>query len=232
MPLKEAILPHLDHLDPFVQSARASNTVVRQGNRFVGYNTDAGGALDALQEALDVKGKKLVLIGAGGASKAIAFEAHNRGMKLVILNRHKDKAHHLAQLIGAEFGGLDDLKLHHERGYDVILNATPVDMPVDPQWILQGCVAMDIRTRPIETPFLIAAAGKQCKIVHGSQMWINQAIRQAQLWFGNAIDPVEAGKFYRQEYKKWMRLEQRKRIHHRDTEAQRKREKRERVIDF
>lgn len=205
MPLKEALIPCLDKLDPFVENARASNTVVRHGNQFVGYNTDASGALDALQEVIEVKDKKLILIGAGGAAKAIAFEARNRGVKLVILNRDKSKAEHLAQLLGAEWGGLDDLKYYHSIGYDMILNSTPVDLPVDPQWIINGCIAMDIRTKPIETPFLAAAASKKCTCVPGYKMWINQAIRQALLWFGTAIDPAEARKFYQSEYKKWIK---------------------------
>lgn len=202
MPLKEAIIPSLETLSPFVQQALACNTVVRNGDHFVGYNTDAAAALDALQEVTAVTGKTMVIIGAGGAAKAIAFEARNRGVNLIILNRNKEKALQLAHLLGAEAGGLDDLKSYFERGYHIIVNTTPVDLPIDPRWILPGTVAMDIRTRPIETPFLEAAAARKCTIIPGYKMWINQAVGQALAWFGTAIDPVEARKFYQQEYKK------------------------------
>lgn len=166
MPLKEAVLPDLG----------AINTLLFHKGEIQGYNTDGKGAADALERKILLKGKKLVLIGAGGAAKAIAKEAVERGAKLFVVNRTAEKAIAIA---GEKGGGLESLA---EIDYDLIVNTTPEEMPINPDWILPKAVVMDIKSVPRETPFLLKAQEKGCQIVYGIEMFINQAIAQQKIW--------------------------------------------------
>lgn len=157
MPLKERILPYLDALDPEAKQIGVVNTVVFKDGQSIGYNTDAKGALDALE--VDVQGRHLVLIGAGGAAKAIGYEAIKRGGVVTYLRRNEP---------------------FPSTPYAIVINCTPADLPIDPELIPPGTVVMDIKTKPKNTPFLQKAKG--CRIVYGYQMFIEQALGQFELW--------------------------------------------------
>ncbi|MEM0314422.1 MAG: shikimate dehydrogenase, partial [Candidatus Bathyarchaeia archaeon] len=97
MPHKTAIISHLDEVDQEARFVEAVNTVLNIEGRLVGFNTDGVGALRALKEnGLDPKGKKILLLGAGGAGKAIAFQLAREAEELRILNRNGYKAKQLA----------------------------------------------------------------------------------------------------------------------------------------
>lgn len=162
MPLKEAIIPLLDEIDPVAEKMGAVNTLVYKNGKIKGYNTDGKGALDALEAVQKVKGKKIVIIGFGGAAKAIIYEAKARGAEVIIVKR----------------GQLPPEK------YDIIINATPSEMPVDPKYILSNTVAMEVKL--IKTEFLKIAKEKGCRLVLGRDFFINQAEEQFKLWFGNS----------------------------------------------
>lgn len=174
-PLKEKILPFLDAIDPEARAIGAVNTLVCTQNQWVGFNTDGQGALDAMGP---VWGQRIALMGAGGAAKAIAHEAHKRGAFLICINRDRSQAQSLAKRYGASFLGLDERARCAE--YDILINTTAADL--DPEWILPGTRVMDIRTRPRWTRFLQAAAEKHCSIIHGEEMFFRQAHLQFQLW--------------------------------------------------
>jgi len=192
MPLKEDIIPFLDEIDPFAKKVGAINTIVFQGDRTIGYNTDAKGALDAIDSKISIKGKKMVFIGAGGAVKSVAAEAISRGATVVILNRNQERAVSLAHSMGCNGGGLDQLPKAFETGYDILINATPDPMPIESQWIIPGCVVMDFTTKPKYTTFLTQAKKKNCILVHGYEMFVGQAVGQFRLWFGERVDESQA----------------------------------------
>ncbi|MEI8280733.1 MAG: shikimate dehydrogenase, partial [Bacteroidota bacterium] len=98
-------------------------------------------------------------------------------------NRDIKKAQLLAECVGGTGLGLDATQRCYEEGYDFLINATPVEMPIDPSFILPGSKVMDIKTRPMETELLQKAKEKQCTIIYGYQMFIEQAIGQWHLWF-------------------------------------------------
>lgn len=178
MPLKEAVIPFLDAMEQKAKKIGAVNTISHENGKLIGYNTDSLGALNALEKRGSVRGKTILLIGAGGAAKAIAFEAILRGAKVLILNRSYEKACKLA----LEVGGLALSKeLTEEIKYDIIINATPADIPIEEKWLLPGTLAMDIRTRPHKTPFL-QAIEKKGSIIYGYEMFFEQAKWQFTLW--------------------------------------------------
>lgn len=187
MPLKEHLLPYLDHIDPAALTIGAANTILFKNGQTYGYNTDSTGALNAIEQNLPVKGKHLVILGAGGAAKAIIHEATQRGAKVTILNRHPEKAQPIADRYGCQAHPLNHITQLYQQSYDLIINCTPVGNPIDEAYILPTAWAMDITTLPHETPFLIAAKSKGCRLIHGYRMFIEQAIGQFHLWFPNQI---------------------------------------------
>lgn len=208
MPLKEEIMPYLDEIDPVAKQIGAVNTLVmrdgqsgdvypsesmseqrqniRQVNRqIIGYNTDGKGALDALEKHRRVKGMRMIILGSGGAAKAIIYEAQSRGALVIVLSRDAKKANEVAQRFHCQEGlGLDKMTSLAKEGYDVLINCTPIDMPIEENAILSQALIMDIRTRPKITPFLQCALNKGCSVVYGEEMFLEQAKGQYQLWIG------------------------------------------------
>ena len=189
MPLKERIIPYLDEIDDEARTIGAVNTIVFNEGKTIGYNTDGFGALNAIEKQINVKGKHIVILGAGGAAKAIAYEANQRGANVTILNRNKEKAHLLAASLNCRFGGLNEIRDFIEEGYDIIVNCTSHPMPIEPQSIIPGSYVMDITTKPKETEFLKYATKQSCKIIYGYQMFVEQALGQFNLWFKEKINP-------------------------------------------
>lgn len=179
MPLKEEVQPHLHKIDFEAKEMGAVNTLVRTKEGWSGYNSDARGALDAIEAHARVKDKQLFILGRGGASKAIAFEAKKRGAKVTLLGSEERKASSL-------------------ESYDILVNTTPSgmspscdEMPLNPQALQTGKVVMDIIMNPQKTRLLQEAEKKGCTLVFGSEMFINQALGQFDLWFGSSFDRVQ-----------------------------------------
>ena len=190
MPLKEHIIPFLDHIDQEAHDIGAVNTLLFEGGKVSGFNTDGKGALNAIEQECPVKGKRILLLGAGGAAKAIAYEAHRRGGLVTILNRDFEKAKRLASRVGCIAKGLDQVSNCVKEGYEILINSTPVPMPIDAEAILPQAIVMDI-TKPMETPFLTSAKKKGCKVVYGYRMFVEQAIGQFSVWFKDQLNPEE-----------------------------------------
>lgn len=192
MPLKEEILPYLDEIDSDAKAIGAVNTVRFERGHLIGYNTDGYGALQSLEKLSPVKGKKMVLLGAGGAARAIAFEARRRGAHVVILNRTSHRAKQMAEEFGCEGGGLELMPTYFKNGYDILINCTPHPLPIDPMHFIKDAIVMDITTKPMNTLFLNAAQSTGCHIVYGYQMFIRQALKQFEVWFPNKMDEQKA----------------------------------------
>ena len=161
VPLKERVLPYVVP-DEEAKAIGAVNTI-KVGDQLYGYNTDGKGALEALG---DVEGKRVHIMGAGGSARAIAFEAKKRGALVSIENRNRKRAEDLAKLWDLKVG----------RGeYDILVNTTPIAPP-----IVVGTTLFDIRSKP---PAYLERA-RDCDIVFGFEMFINQAIEQFRLWKG------------------------------------------------
>jgi len=190
MPLKEAILPFLDNIDIEAKEIGAVNTIVRKENQFIGYNTDGVGALNAIERHFLVKNKKILIIGAGGAAKAIAYEANKRGAFISVLNRTISKAKEMAKTMPLKILDFDSMPTEELENYCVIINCTPLDNPLSLKGVRSQTLLMDINTKNINSTFLKIAKIKNCKIVYGYEMFVEQALAQFCLWFGIDI-PIQ-----------------------------------------
>ena len=183
MPLKEAILPLLDAIDSHALDIGAINTLCIEEGKIFGYNTDGMGALNTIERQCLVKGKRIVIMGAGGSAKAIAYEAHRRGGLVTIVNRDVEKAEQIARRLSCVGRGLCDMARCAEEGYEILINCIPAGWPMAADVILPQAIVMDIVTKPKETLLLKLAKEKGCRVIYGYQMFIEQALGQFHLWF-------------------------------------------------
>ena len=188
IPFKREIMGYVDKIDPIANDIGAVNTVVNAKGKLIGYNTDCTGAIKAIKEKTEVNGKKVVVIGAGGAARAIAFGVKEEGGKLMVLNRTISKAERLAKELGCGYGGLDKVD---GAEADILINATSIGMwpntnksPVKNKKILKNMVVFDTVYNPIMTKLLKDAKANGCRIINGVEMFINQAAAQFELFTG------------------------------------------------
>jgi 3-dehydroquinate dehydratase/shikimate dehydrogenase len=189
IPHKEAVLRHLDEIEPLARQLGAANTIVRRGGALRGYNTDAEAALGPLREALPLAGRRVVLLGAGGAARALAFTLGGEGCRVKIFNRTAERARRLAAEAGTESGEWETLA---GEPYDILINATPAGMhprleesPVPEAW-LRGLLVYDIVYNPADTALLRAARRRGIAALGGGGMFVRQAAAQFELFTGAA----------------------------------------------
>ena len=205
IPHKVAVIPFLDELDPLADKIGAVNTIVNDDGVLKGYNTDATGFLQALREKeIEPKGKSVVILGAGGASRAISFILVERGSSLVILNRTWDKAKICADRITKIFQReTTALKLNRENlaaalsQADILVNATSVGMspdinetPVTSNLLKLGLVVFDIVYNPIKTRLQREAEATGATVISGLDMLVWQGALAFEKWTGLKA-PVE-----------------------------------------
>lgn len=189
MPYKQQVIPLLDALDPLAARIGAVNTIVNDGGRLTGHNTDAAGAARALEEIRPLAAARVLLLGAGGAGRAVACAVRDRGASLTIANRNLEKARALAEMTGARATELSETA--RAGHYDIVINATSVGMshrdpasPIPEDAIRAGQVIMDIVYNPLETELVRAARRRGAITVHGGRMLLHQAARQFELYTG------------------------------------------------
>ena len=186
LPHKSSMIPLLDEVDDLAKKIGAVNTIVNKGGRLIGYNTDAIGALKALEEKIELSGKTCILIGAGGAARAIGFILKESGVKLKVANRSYEKGRALAHSLNCPFIHIDQIETF---GIDLLIHTTPVGMIpheyqcIVPEHVLKkGMVVMDIIYNPIETRLLTMAKTKGCLTINGLGMFVHQGAEQFRLW--------------------------------------------------
>jgi shikimate dehydrogenase len=189
MPFKLDVLPHLDALDDYARRIGAVNTIVNDDGKLTGFNTDAIGARRALEEVTSLAGKRTLVLGAGGAARAVCVALADAGARLVIANRSRERAEELATLTGAT--ARDEEEASRAADYDVVVNATSVGMkdvdarsPIPTEALRAGQVVMDIVYKPLETALVVAARGRGATVVRGERMLLFQAMEQFRLYTG------------------------------------------------
>jgi len=206
MPYKSAVMRHLDEVDLVARRVGAVNTILNDEGSLIGYNTDGVGALNALKEnGVTLNGKNLLLLGAGGAGKAIAFHTAQEVEKFIILNRTPQKAKKLAEALRREFGkkkiigNILSIKNMKEelKDADILINATSIGMHpninqslVPPNLIKPDLCVMDIVYNPPETKLLKDAKAAGAKTVSGIEMLIHQGTASFEVWTKHPA-PVE-----------------------------------------
>jgi shikimate dehydrogenase len=189
MPHKIRVMPYLDALDETARDVGAVNTVVNDEGRLTGYNTDWTGAVGALEERTDLAGKRAVVVGAGGAARAVVYGLLRRGCQVALYNRTASRGQALAETLGARFGG-DLGDLGRAEGYDILVNATSVgfhapDASLIPTSILaEGKVVLDVVFIPPESRLVQEARARGCVVIPGTRMLVHQAAYQFQLYTG------------------------------------------------
>jgi len=195
-PYKQAVMPLLDELDPIAARIGAVNTIVNTAGRLVGHNTDWVGAVRALEEARPLEGARTLLVGAGGAARAIAFGLRERGAELTIANRDAARAAALAVDTGGRGARLDETA--RAGDYDVVVHATVLgqadtspESPVPEGALRPGQVVMDIVYKPVRTRLFEAARQRGATAIHGGRMLLHQAAAQFELYTGHRA-PLDA----------------------------------------
>lgn len=195
MPLKESVLGECTSLSDAGAQIGAINTLTFKSKILYGDNTDAKGALDVIEERISIAGKHVVIIGAGGTAKAVAYEAHRRGAKITVLNRSVDKAEAIAEDVDGAYESLEDFGSVARKGYDVLVNCTPFGMvadrakvPIDYTALLPGRVVLDVVVTEKLSPFLVEALSLDCEVIPGIEMFVQQAIEQFAIWFHDEVD--------------------------------------------
>ncbi|MFP6637456.1 MAG: shikimate dehydrogenase [Nitrospinaceae bacterium] len=195
MPAKEQIMPLLNRIDETAKKIGAVNTVVKEGADWVGYNTDCSGAIAALEAWTSLQGKNVLILGSGGTAKAIGYGVKEKGGRLTVTyNKNKERGESLARELDCELVHARDAGT---RYIDILINCSPVGMspnihesPFLAKDLKEGMVVFDSVYNPLETKLLREAKAAGCTVIPGSELFINQAARQFELWTGEPA-PIE-----------------------------------------
>lgn len=197
IPHKLSVIPFLDRLDGLAEKIGAVNTIVNDSGVLTGYNTDAAGFLQPLLEkGFEPRGKRVVILGAGGAARGITFALAARGASIKILNRTAERAHHLAQQLCASFPGQADgfginenLLDEALRSADMIVNTTSVGMGtgqnatvVPRRFLRRDLWVYDIVYNPLRTRLVSEAEDQGCTVVTGAEMLAWQGALAFEKW--------------------------------------------------
>jgi 3-dehydroquinate dehydratase/shikimate dehydrogenase len=185
IPFKQTIVPMLDDLSPSAAAAGAVNTIAIRDGRWVGANTDADGFLEPLlRRNIALRGARAVILGAGGAARAVAVALRSQGAAVAISARRRDAAEGAARTVGAECSSWPP----PGGSWDVLVNATPVGSRALPgvshDVALTRGVVYDLVYDPDPTPLMHAAAAAGCDVIGGVEMLVAQAERQFEIWTG------------------------------------------------
>ena len=194
MPHKRAMVPLVDELDEEARVSGAVNTVVIEESGLRGFNTDGGGMVMACREAgIELAGKSVLLLGAGGTAAAIAVAFGKAGIgELHIANRNVERAARLRdKLHGTGISGLAIRPLNALPDAEIIINTTPLGMkegdpmPVSPDYVQKGRVFCDAVYRPgTNTPLVRLARERNVPVVAGDRMLLYQGVLAQNLWTG------------------------------------------------
>jgi shikimate dehydrogenase len=193
IPHKVEVMQYLDEIDEQAQRIGAVNTVTLREGRLLGSNTDWIGASRALERETQLAGKQAVVLGAGGAARAIVYGLIAQGAVVHVINRTVERAERLAKDLGAEGAGpLSDLDA---LPYDVLVNATSIGLgsdrsPVPAEHLRANAVVMDAVYDPEETRLLRDAQERGAVPIQGKWMLIYQAAEQLRTWTGREV-PID-----------------------------------------
>ena len=173
MPHKQTVIKYVDRLDESARVIGAVNAIKNNNGKLIGTNSDWIGAIKSLEERTTLVGKKVALLGAGGAARAIIYGLTKRRAEILLFNRNLEKAAKLAEEFGlAGIAKLTDLDLIRQA--DIIINATSVGMEEErsplPAEALTNQLVFDIVYTPHKTKLIRLALDKKCPVVFGYKM--------------------------------------------------------------
>jgi shikimate dehydrogenase len=186
MPHKQAVMPHLDALDETARAIGAVNTIDNRDGWLTGYNTDCAGAVRALEEATPLQGRRIALLGAGGAARAIAWGVQRAGAQVTVFNRTASRGQELAHDFDLAFGG--NPGDFDSAAFDGVVNATaagfraPDVSPLLAGQLDQHLFVMDAAFIPVRTKLIRDAAALGCRVIDGTRMLLHQFCGQVELY--------------------------------------------------
>lgn len=197
LPHKVAVIPFLDDVDELALEIGAVNTIVNINGHLKGYNTDGEGYLTSLLEVIDsdIRKKRALVIGAGGAARAVSITLAKHGVKeMVIANRTEQKGKELAttcnKFSSTSFLSLKEAEEELDK-FDLIINTTPLgmppnenEMPIDLRKLQAKTFVSDLIYTPLKTTFLNEAEKKGANIQGGLDMLVYQGALAFELWTG------------------------------------------------
>ena len=192
IPHKEAVIAELDEIDPIAEKIGAVNTIVvttrGEEKKLFGTNTDWIGSNRALEQKIELEGSRAVILGAGGAARAIGFGLLEAGAEIEICSRTESRGRKLAAVLGCSWKSLG---MTESCSGDILVNATSVGMapkdqvsPFDKKYLAPFKVVMDIVYAPLQTKLLQDAEEAGCLCVNGLEMLLYQGVAQFELWTG------------------------------------------------
>lgn len=203
VPYKVAAIPYLDDADDDVRAIGAVNWITVEERRLIGHNNDGKGVVKAIEKITSIAGKRVAMLGAGGAGRAMAVELALAGAAhITIITRRKSQGVEVADLVTrasgvpAEWLAWSD-EVIVPQGTEILMNATHLgcapdlqDVPVDWSSISGNTTVVDVITNPRLTPFLKRGRNKGCAVVDGVEMLVQLAMQIFHAWTG--IEPDEA----------------------------------------
>ena len=194
MPYKEDIIAALANSDPLTRQIGACNTVVRsQDGKLYGFNTDVAGIVVPLEQRMTLAGKRILVLGAGGAARAAVYGLKPRSAEVFIANRTPENAQALARQAKVKYVKQADLA---KLSFDVIINATPLGMNGNRQSPLEEkelntSYVFDLVYTPAETKLIKLAKAKGLHVIPGAEMFVQQGARQFEIWTGKPAPVAE-----------------------------------------
>ena len=197
LPFKEKVMKYLDEIDPIARKIGAVNTIKNDNGYLTGKNTDGDGAMRALlNRGYKISGKNILLLGAGGAARAITYKMAEDVNKIVIVNRTEKRALKLSYQLKKQFGiNIDAKKMsknvlkEESKKADVIVNTTPVGMypnvdksPIPADFLHEDLIVYDVIYNPLNTRLIKEATQIGCKTLGGLEMLVNQGALAFEWW--------------------------------------------------
>jgi len=203
-PHKVAIVKHLDRIAESASLMGAVNCIVRRGNELVGENTDGKGFVQSLRTKTDPAGKRVVILGAGGAARAIGVELALAGARsLAIVNRSRERGRELAELLRTKAKAAAEAVAWEgdfavPADADVVVNATSIGLfpdvqarvPLNVSTLAPRMVVADVIPNPPETRLLRDARSRGCAVLDGLGMLVNQGVIGFKYWTGIDAEPA------------------------------------------
>ncbi len=203
VPYKVAAMPLLDEVDDDVRAIGATNYITIEQGRLIGHNNDGKGVVKAIEKVAPLRGQHVVMLGAGGAGRAMAVEIAWAGAaQLTLITRREQQGREVAEIVTRASGVACQwmpwqAPLVLPSGTSLLMNATHLGcapeleaVPVDWSSVDRQCIAVDVITNPRITPFLATARDHGCPVVDGVEMLVQLAMQIFQRWTG--ISPDEA----------------------------------------
>ena len=202
VPYKVAVIPLLDDVDDDVKAIGAANYITIEDRRLIGHNNDGKGVVKAIEKVTPLAGKRVVMLGAGGAGRAMAVELAWAGAAhLTLVTRRQEQGEEVAATV-TRASGVPAIwqpwqgEVAVPAGTTLLMNAThlgcaPELEPVPLRWdtVDASCTVVDVITNPRITPFLASARDRGCQVVDGVEMLVQLAMQIFQRWTG--ISPEE-----------------------------------------